>query len=95
MTDPKQYNRPDRPTLTEDDIPGLGLALLTLTQEVWILRDRMARMEKVLSSSGKDVAGLIDDYQPDEDMKAELAGDSKQLLDRILAAIAGEYPAPD
>jgi len=62
---PTSYNHPDRPTLHEADCGHLGAALLALTKEVWLLRDRMMVMEEVMSQKGIDIREAIDQHQPE------------------------------
>jgi hypothetical protein len=79
--DPRSYNKPDRPSLTADDVSALGEALLNLTREVWVLTDRMAVLEAVLEQRGIDVTEAIESFTPDEDMQ-------KRLLERGSALVA-------
>lgn len=86
--DPKSYNEPNRKTLNETDVQGLGNAVLSLTQEVWILTDRLAVMEAVLAKRGINISAEIDAFQPDEKMKAALDERGKLLVANISNALA-------
>lgn len=87
--EPKSYNEPNRKTLSEADVQGLGDAVLSLTQEVWILTDRMAVMEAVLAKRGVDISAEVDAFQPDEQMQAALDARGRKLVANISNALAG------
>lgn len=87
--DPKSFNQPNRKTLSEFDVQGIGDAVLTLTQEIWVLTDRLAVMEAVLAKRGIDISAEIDAFQPDEKMKAALDERGKQLVANVANALAG------
>ncbi|MCG8440966.1 MAG: hypothetical protein MI723_04070 [Caulobacterales bacterium] len=87
--DPRSFNHPDRPTLSETDVAGLGAALLALTQEVWVLTDRLAVMEAVLARRGVDIRADIEAFEPDAEMQAELNARGKALVERVVGALAG------
>lgn len=86
--DPIDYNLPDRETLADSDVGSLGLAILTLTREIWVLTDRMHVMEAVLSKHNLDIREDIKRFQPDENMTSELRQESAALTKRILNALS-------
>jgi hypothetical protein len=71
--------------LNENNIDDLARMLTGLMSEVWIMRDRMAVMEKVMG----DKLGLspkeIDDFIPKPDFAAEL----EVLRDRFVSNVIG------
>lgn len=85
---PTDYNLPDRETLSSADVGSLGLALLTLTQEVWVLTDRLNVMEAVLAKHGMDISEEIQNFQPNEVMQDRLRQEGAALSQRILTALA-------
>lgn len=87
--DPRSYNQPNRKTLSEVDVQGLGDAVLSLTREVWVLTDRIAVMEAVLAKRGIDISAEIEAFQPDEKMKAALDARGRKLVATISKALAG------
>ncbi len=89
VTDPKNFNNPDRTTLVGDDVASLGLALISLTKELWVVRDRLAVLEAVLEEKGIDVSDSIDQYQPDDEMQEKLEKLSNTLVENILGALNG------
>ena len=86
--DPREFNSPDRETLSDLDVGSLGLAVLTLTRELWVLTDRIHVMEAVLAENNLDIREDIQRYQPDEKMTSELRQQSAALTERILSALS-------
>lgn len=84
---PIDFNLPDRETLANSDVGSLGLAILTLTREIWVLTDRMHVMEAVLANHNLDIREEIKRFQPDENMTSELRQESAALTERILSAL--------
>lgn len=87
--DPVSYNNPNRETLAEADIAGLGQAVLTLTHELWVLTDRQAALEGVLKKHGIDAATEIETYEFDADEKKALDERGRALVERVSQALAG------
>lgn len=69
--------------LVPENVDDLGRMLMSLLSEVWIMRDRMAVMEKLLA----DKVGLdpreIDDFVPDPAFSADL----ERLRDRVVGSV--------
>jgi len=86
---PKSYNHPDRVTLNETDTAGLAEALLTLTQELWILADRQMVMEAVLAKHGLDVSEEIERFEPDEHLQKKMNEKCQFISRRVVDAMAG------
>jgi hypothetical protein len=88
MTSRRLSDPPDAPMLGPDQIDDLGLALLTLTRELWVVMDRQAVLEKLLERHGIGPAE-IDAFQPDPTFAASLDRRRQALLDQILGALQG------
>lgn len=86
---PTDFNNPGRETLVDSDVGNVGLALIALTREVWIMRDRMAVMEAVMAEKGIDISEEIDRYQPSAEMQAELKAEGSKLLGTVLRTLSG------
>ncbi|QLC26412.1 hypothetical protein HFP57_16155 [Parasphingopyxis algicola] len=65
-----------------DDLGKIVFALLT---ELWVMRDRLAVMEKLLTERGGLHPGEIEDYVPDSEFSAEL----EAQRDRMVAEVVG------
>lgn len=76
--------------LGAQDVHNLGKALLTLTSELWIVRDRLMVLEHVLGEQGTDVAALIDNHVPDAALQARLDAERKRITQAITAALTDE-----
>lgn len=90
--DTASINRPARETLADWQVGDLGLALLTLTRELWVVKDRMRILEAVLEDHGIDAHQAIERYQPDEALSTQLAQDGEALAARIVSALSGDAP---
>ena len=88
--DPRSFNNPDRPTLTTDDMPGLGQAVMTLTHELYVLIDRIAALEAVLERHGLNVGEEIEAYKPTEEQQERLNKRGRDLVARVTNALAGQ-----
>lgn len=88
--DTAAINRPVRETLADWQIGDLGLAVLTLTRELWVVKDRMRILEAVLGDHGIDAHQAIERYQPDEVLSAELATEGEALAARIVSSLSGD-----
>lgn len=75
-----------RQILDASRIDDLGEAIIALTRELWVLSDRQAVLEAVLTDAGLPI-DRIDQYQPDEAMAAKLAARRQGLLDTVLSAL--------
>lgn len=71
--------------LNEDNVDDLGRMLVALLSEVWVMRDRMAVLEKLLEKAGVVTEEAIEQfsYTPAEEEEME------KLRDRIVTAVVG------
>lgn len=67
------------------NVDDLGRMLMALTQEVWVMRDRMAILEKLLEEKAGISARDIETYVANADTKAEV----ERLRDRFAAKVLG------
>jgi hypothetical protein len=74
--------------LKPEDMDRLGQALLTLTQELWVARDRIAVLEAALADAGVLPPDAIDTYQPGAELSQRLAADRTQLINNVLGTLA-------
>jgi hypothetical protein len=70
--------------LKVEDVDRVGQALLTLTMEVWVLRDRQRILEAALEKAGVLTAAAIDTYEPSDELKTSLRDERHRLIDSIL-----------
>lgn len=77
----------DTPNLGHADIDRLGKALLTLASEVWTLKDRQRILETVLAEQGIAVSEVLESYQPDERLAAELAEQRTAFIETLLRSL--------
>jgi hypothetical protein len=71
--------------LNEDNIDDLARMLTALLSEVWIMRDRMAIMEKMMGDKLGLTSKDLDDYVPPPEFSKEL----ETLRDRMVNNVIG------
>ena len=74
-------------TLRPEDIDRLGRAVITLTKELWIAKDRVRVLEAALVEAGVLSSDAVDRLQPDDTLAAALEQDRADLIDSILEAL--------
>ena len=73
--------------LTVEDIDRLGQTVISLTKELWVLKDRQLVLEAALAESGLLKPGAIDAFAPDEKLTKKLADERRRLLDGVLGTL--------
>lgn len=73
--------------LEKTDIDKLGHALLTLTKELWVLKDRQRILEAALEDAGITTQELINNYQPDDQLKDELTKSREALINEMITVL--------
>ncbi len=76
--------------LRTEDIDRLGKALLMLSSELWIVKDRVRVLEAALVNAGVLSADAVKQLQPDAALQTELTTERARLIDAVLAALAPE-----
>lgn len=71
--------------LDVSNVDDLGRMLLSLVQETWAMRDRMAIIEKILEEKAGISAADIDDYVATDAVKSEI----ETLRDRFVSKVIG------
>lgn len=89
MSKNRPTDPPVRQFLGEGQIDNLGTAVLVLARELWVVKDRLAVMEKVLEKHGIP-ASEINNFQPDETFEAELKAQRQALLDAVADALSNK-----
>lgn len=88
MIDPKGFNRPARQILPETSVDRLGLAIVALTRELWIVKDRQLVLEAILAKHGIDAKSEIEAFVPDAAISAELEASGSDLINHIIDALS-------
>ena len=71
-----------------EDIDRLGQALITLSKELWVMKDRQLVLEAALADAGIVAADVVDKYQPDDNLRAQLESKRAEFIDEILGVLA-------
>jgi len=87
--DPTQFNRPSDEILADADLDGVGRAVMTLCQELWVMKDRMIVLEAILEDNGITASKAIDEFQPDEALQEKLNKEGRHLVERVISALSG------
>ena len=84
---PTSFNTPGRTMFDDTDTSSLGMAIMTLTKELWLQADRLRILEAVLEKKGIDVSQEIDEFEPDEELQKELSEKGVAMLEKVLHAL--------
>jgi hypothetical protein len=76
--------------LRPEDIDKLGQAVLTLTKELWVVKDRLRVLEAALTEAGAMAPDAAETYQPDEALTELLGKERAQLIEQVLGALNSE-----
>jgi hypothetical protein len=63
----------------------------SLTEEVWILKDRLAVLEHLLVTHGILGATEVDEHEPDAELGATLKRDRQRVIRKVLGAPLASY----
>jgi hypothetical protein len=85
-------NTPKPSLLTPDQVDNLGLAVLSLARELWVVKDRQLVAEALLKQKG--LLADLDTFQPDADLVAKLAAERQRFLQDVMTALL-EKPSPN
>jgi len=70
--------------LNAEDIDQLGQAVISLTKELWVLKDRQRILEAALADAGVLERDVVETYEPDAALKETLSAERRQLIDNVL-----------
>ena len=76
--------------LDERSIDNLMAMIMTLTQEISVLRDRLDTIEKLLVNKKSITVEDIETFEPDDDLIKERKDRRQMLLKRVLLPIDKE-----
>ena len=77
------------PKLNSEDVDQLGQAILSLTEELWVLKDRQRVLEDLLAQAGIVSSDILDQHQPDDELAARLATERQDLIQHVLGSLRG------
>ncbi len=70
--------------LKTEDTDRLAQAVITLTKELWVLKDRQRILEAALQDAGVMDPATIESYVPDTNLSEALMAERRQLIDSVL-----------
>jgi hypothetical protein len=68
-------------------IEDLAQGFVSLTSELWIVKDRLAVLEQVLDRHGIPAPSAVDAYTPEGEFKARLDAERRAWAQRMIAAL--------
>jgi hypothetical protein len=81
-----------RKMLRPDQIDNLGMALIELAKELWVVKDRQMITESLLRDKG--LLGALDSYQPPKELSASLRVERERMLSAIMALLLENGQTP-
>jgi hypothetical protein len=78
--------------LTSAQLDALGLAILSLSRELWVLKDRQIIMEAMLEARGLVLD--LDGYQPGPELAAKLARERDAFLSSLSQTLLANQKNP-
>jgi len=79
--------------LNPEDLDKLGQALISLTKELWVVKDRQRVLEAALADAGIVAADIVDTYVPNAVLRDSLQAERRQLINNVLDTLVA--PSPD
>ena len=74
--------------LRPEDLDRLGQALLTLTKELWVVKDRVRILEEVLADANVIVPEAVDRYTPNAELQQQLEQERGELINQLLDTLS-------
>lgn len=74
--------------LRPEDLDRLGKTLITLAQELWVVKDRQKILEAALAEASVLEAEAADRFQPDEELSKRLEAERAEYIDQVLGALS-------
>lgn len=68
----------------------VGLALLTLAQEMWVMKDRQMVVEALLHDKG--LLGEVENYQPSPELSNQIEQERARFVNAITAVLITGKP---
>jgi len=75
------------PNLKTADIDQLGKAIITLAQELWVVKDRQRVLEAALADKGILTSELLDNWEPGVELADTLQKDRAALINNLLSVL--------
>jgi hypothetical protein len=85
---------PDLTFFPDPNVDRVLGVVMELAAEVYVLRDRLHTVERLLERSGTLDRSELDAYQPTEAERAQRLAGRDALIARILAPMTAEYESP-
>jgi hypothetical protein len=77
--------------LQDGTVEDVARMVESLTEELWILKDRVMVLERLLVDRGVLGETDVDEHEPDEALGALLARDRQRVIRKVLGAPLASY----
>lgn len=74
--------------LRAEDLDRLGKTLITLAQELWVVKDRQKVLEAALAEAGVMAPDAVEIFQPDEELSGRLESERAAFIEQVLGALS-------
>jgi hypothetical protein len=85
---------PDLTFFPDPNVDRVLGVVMELAAEVFVLRDRLRTMERLLERAGTIALADLDAYEPSADERAQRLAERDALIARILAPMTAESDSP-
>jgi hypothetical protein len=85
---------PDLSFFPDPNVDRVLGVVMELAAEVYILRDRLETVERLLERDGVLTRHALDDYEPTEQERAQRLAERDVLIARILAPMTAQSHSP-
>jgi len=85
---------PDLTFFPDPNVDRVLGVVMELAAEVYVLRDRLSTVERVLEREGTLVRADLESYQPAPEERAQRLAERNALIARILAPMTAESDSP-
>ena len=85
---------PDLTFFPDPNVDRVLGVVMELAAEVYVLRDRLTTVERVLERGGSLDRAELESYQPTPDERAQRLAERNALIARILAPMTAESDSP-
>jgi hypothetical protein len=92
MTQIPMTSRSRRPSFFDDSAADqLVTMMLEMMAELWVVKQRVHTLEKVLGEAGINASEQIEKYQLSEDDLAELEGARRKFVETIMRSLEADF----
>ena len=85
---------PDLTFFPDPNVDRVLAVVMELAAEMYVLRERVSTLERLLERSGTLLPSELDPYQPTDAERTQRLAERDALIARILAPMTAEFDSP-